>query len=228
MKMRSFALLDESAPIDVEMKDRDGYAQTKLMQENLVVECSKKNNWRWTVLRPGMIYGRDNLFNARIGMKGNRWWIRTGAWARIPLTYVSNCAEAIVLACEREQANGQFLNVVDDEMPTQRRYSRLLQRNWNPRPHILPISWTAMRAIAWTATATNRWLLGNRAKVPGIFIPSRLYARCRPLRYSNARIKEVLGWRPTVSLNDAVQKSLHPPTKLEPQMAAMVHAFGRD
>ena len=55
------------------------------------------------ILRPGVIYGRDNLWTARLGIggQGKRLWLRTGAWARLPLTYVENCADAIVTAAER-------------------------------------------------------------------------------------------------------------------------------
>ncbi len=138
---RSFSVLDETSALDERMVDRDEYAQTKLIQEKLVRDTATKNGWTWTVLRPGMIYGRDNLFNARVGMGGGgRTWVRTGAWAPIPLTYVENCAEAIVLAAETPAANGQVLNLVDDRPPTQRRYAKLLQSRTTPRPRIVPLS----------------------------------------------------------------------------------------
>ena len=131
---RSWSVLDETSPLDGAMVDRDEYAQTKLIQERLVRETAAKNGWAWTVIRPGMIYGRDNLFNARVGMAGGQTWLRTGAWAPIPLTYVEHCAEAIVLAAETPAADGQILNIVDDHPPTQRRYAKLLQSRTTPRP----------------------------------------------------------------------------------------------
>ena len=103
---RSWSVLDEQSPLDEAMVDRDEYAQTKLIQEQLVRETASKNGWDWTVLRPGMIYGRDNLFNARAGFFAGSNWVRTGAWAPIPLTYVEHCAEAVVLAAERARGCG--------------------------------------------------------------------------------------------------------------------------
>ena len=64
-----------------------------------------------------------------------------------------------------------------------------------------------MRGLAGLATLTNKLLLGGRAKVPGIFIPCRLAARCKPLRFSNRKIKEVLGWKPRYSLDEALDRS---------------------
>jgi nucleoside-diphosphate-sugar epimerase len=179
-----------------------------------------------------MLYGKDNLFNARVGMKaGSRWWIRTGAWARIPLNYVENCAEAIVLAAEVPAANGQILNVVDDDPPTQRRYAKLLQQRTTPRPRIVPVSWTVMRSVARLAWLTNRLFFGGRAKIPGLFSPAKVHARIKPLRYSNARIKQMLGWRPRYSLVEAIDRSLagdqpHPAPTVAPSPTATVKLEG--
>jgi nucleoside-diphosphate-sugar epimerase len=205
----SWAVLDETSPLDEAMVDRDEYAQTKLIQEQLVRDTATKNGWAWTVLRPGMIYGRDNLFNARVGMGGKgRTWVRTGAWAPIPLTYVENCAEAIVLAAERAEANGQVLNIVDDRPPTQRRYAALLRSRTTPRPRIVPLNWTVLRTVARLGWLWNRFALGGKAKVPGLLVPARLHARCKPLRYRNDKIKSVLGWTPRFTLDQAVDRSL--------------------
>jgi len=206
---RSFSVLDETSPLDEPMVDRDEYAQTKLIQERLVRETATAKGWTWTVLRPGMIFGRENLFNARVGMGGaGRTWVRTGAWAPIPLTYVENCAEAIVLAAERPEANGQVVNLVDDHPPTQRRYAKLLQSRTNPRPRIVPLSWTVLRTVARLGWLWNRFVLGGKAKVPGLLVPARLHARCKPLRYRNDKAKTVLGWSPRYTLEQAVDRSV--------------------
>ena len=205
---RSWSVLDEDSPLDEAMVDRDEYAQTKLIQEKLVRDTATKNGWTWTVIRPGMIYGRDNLFNARVGMGGaGRTWVRTGAWAPIPLTYVEHCAEAIVLAAERPEANGQVLNIVDDRPPTQRAYAKLLASRASPTPRIVPLSWTVLRTVARLGWLWNKYALGGRAKVPGLLVPARLHARCKPLRYRNDRAKRVLGWQPRFTLEQAVDRS---------------------
>ena len=206
---RSWSVLDESSPLDEAMVDRDEYAQTKLIQERLVRDTATANGWTWTVLRPGMIYGRDNLFNARVGMGGGgRTWVRTGAWAPIPLTYVEHCADAIVLAAERPEAAGQVLNIVDDHPPTQRRYAKLLQSRTTPRPRIVPLNWTVLRAVARLGAMWNKYALKGKAKVPGLLVPARLHARCKPLRYRNDLAKRVLAWGPRFTLEQAVDRSL--------------------
>jgi nucleoside-diphosphate-sugar epimerase len=206
-KIRSRSLLTEDSPVEKDAFDRDEYAHTKLVQERLVRDHATRSGWGFTILRPGVIYGKDNLFTARLGVQAGRIWIRTGAWAKLPLTYVENCADAIVLAAEKESATGQTLNVVDDNPPTQRQYANMLRKRLSPRPIIVPVAYTIMKLIAGMGVVINRVLLGNRAKIPGLFIPARLYARCRPLNFTNEKIKQVLNWRPRYSLEESLDRS---------------------
>ena len=209
MRLREWSVVDETAPVEHDAFDRDGYAHTKLVQEKLVRDAAAKHGWSLTVVRPGIIFGRDNLFNCNLGMQpSRRLWVRTGAWGRQPLTYVENCAEAIVLCAEKDQAAGQTFNVVDDDLPSQRAFMNALRRREKTRPFVLPVSWTVMRLLARSAWLTNKLLLGNRAKVPSILVPCRLHARIKPLRYTNRKIKEALGWRPRYGLEEAIDRSL--------------------
>lgn len=229
LKMRSFSVLDEQSPLEKDAFDRDEYAHTKLVQERLVRVYATQQGWEFVVLRPGVIWGRDNLWTARLGIGGQnkRLWLRTGAWAKLPLNYVENCADAIVTAAERAgeaAVNGQTLNVIDDDTPTQRRYAKLLQKRLSPRPRIVPVAWTVMRSLAGLAVLTNKLLLGNRAKIPGIFVPARLHARCKPLRFDNRKIKQVLGWTPRYSLAQALDRSFA--DNPAPAAAASVAAAG--
>lgn len=207
MRLHDFSLLDENSPLEADAFDRDEYAHTKLVQEQLVRAHAAANHWECVILRPGVIWGKENLFTARLGIQGRRLWVRTGAWARLPLTYVENCAEAILLAAESAAAQGQTFNVVDDERPTQRRFARLIRRHFSPRPLIVPVPLWVMRIISGMAWQTNKRLLGSRAKIPGLFVPARLAARCRPLRFANQKIKNGLGWKPRYSLAEALARS---------------------
>lgn len=222
MRIREWSVVDEEAPVERDAFDRDGYAHTKLVQEHLVRDAARQHGWALTIVRPGIIYGKDNLFNCNLGMQpSKRLWVRTGAWGRQPLTYVENCAEAIVLCVEKPEAVGQTFNVVDDGLPSQRRFMNALRRREKRKPFVLPVSWTVMRMLARSAWLTNKLLLGSRAKVPSILVPCRLHARIKPLRYTNRKIKDVLGWRPRYGLEEAIDRSLadgepSPPNPPEP------------
>jgi 2-alkyl-3-oxoalkanoate reductase len=204
----SFSRLDESSPLESRPLDRDEYAQTKLLQEKLVKETAQQNGWRWTILRPGVIFGKDNLWTARLGIQGKKIWLRTGALAKLPLVYVENCAQAIVMALESPAANGGIFNVIDDDLPSQRQYASELRRRWPSRVKIISVPWTVMRTAAGLADLTNKLLFKGRAKLPGLLIPARLHARCKPLRFTNDRLKQATGWRPKYSWRQALDRSM--------------------
>ena len=199
--------LDESSPIEMNGSRRDVYAQIKLAQEQLIRDYSSKHGFSLVVIRPGMIWGRDNLLNAWVGMAaGKRIWIQTGSRAIVPATYVENCAQAIVLASASPAALGQTFNVVDDDLPNQKDFLREALRCSSSKFIVFPMSYRLLRVAARAIEGVNTTLLRGRAHVPGILIPSRLDARARPLTYSNRKIRETLGWKPQYSLSEGFQR----------------------
>jgi len=198
--------LDESSPLEPHPDDRDDYAKTKLLQERMVRKHCEANGIAFTVLRPGVVFGPGNEWTARLGFTFGKNWFLTGLWARLPLTYVDNCAEALVLAAEVPEAVGETFNVVDDEHPGQRAYAKELQRHTRPRPRLVPIPWTVMRGLAGLATLWNKVFFRGRGKVPGIFVPAKLLPRSKPLRYTNAKLRRVLGWEPKIGWREGLAR----------------------
>lgn len=200
--------INEDTSLERNPFERDEYAQTKLLQEELVREFEQTYNAQVTIVRPGLVYGRDNLWSTLLGGKlTDNLWLRIGAYATIPLTYVENCAEAIVFAAECDRAIGQTLNIVDDNLPKQRAYVKKLIKYKVSVPRMIPVNWTLMRTIAWIFWTYNQRVLQGEAKLPGIFIPRVLDARFKHFRFSNARAKQVLGWKPKYSLDTALERS---------------------
>ncbi|QLE58461.1 NAD(P)-dependent oxidoreductase [Nostoc sp. TCL26-01] len=202
--------IDEDTMLVQEPEQRDIYAQVKLIQENLFRKFEQEHNGQVTIIRPGMIYGQDNLWNACLGVKvSDRLWIRIGANAQMPLTYVENCAEAIILATESQQAIGETLNIVDDDLPTQKIYAEKIGQLMKRSPYTIPITWTAMRLLTQAIWQCNMLLLSGKVKLPGILVPARLHARFKPLFYTNRRAHQILNWQPKYSLDAALERSCH-------------------
>ncbi len=208
-KMKPGRLLDENAPIESAPQNRDEYAQTKLIQEDLYRAFDREDpDAEVTILRPGMIYGRDNLWHALIGAEvGGDRMLKIGGRATLPMTYVENCAEAMALALDASEAVGETINLVDDNLPTQKAYlKQLLAYTPNP-PKLIPVSWFMMRSIANLAWWYNQSFLGGQAKLPGILVPAKLQGRFKPLKYNNLRAKALLHWTPQYSTEAAFSRS---------------------
>lgn len=211
LKTKPGTLITEDSPLDATPALRDEYAQTKLIQEELYRGFGSSLENRTVIIRPGMIYGRDNLWHALLGAELGPLFLRIGENATLPLTYVENCAEAMVLAAERlvepdGSLNGEIINIVDDNLPTQRAYADLVSTVIEP-PKSVSVPWPVLRTAAGLLKKGNKTLLGGRAKFPGIAVPDRLHARFKPLRYTNEKAKRLLGWQPRFSLQEAVTRS---------------------
>jgi nucleoside-diphosphate-sugar epimerase len=126
--------------------------------------------------------------------------------AQLPLSYVENCADVAVLSCVGD-AGGETINVVDDELPTRREYVRELAARRTPRPAVFDVPWALLELGANSAGLANR-LAGGRLPLPGLVNTPHLHARCKPLRYDNARAHEVLGWRPRCGFREALARAL--------------------
>jgi nucleoside-diphosphate-sugar epimerase len=200
-------VLDETFPIEDDPLVRDEYAQTKLIQERLYREFEVKQKGQVTILRPGMIYGRDNLWNPCLGAEFGNTFLRVGG-GKMPLTYVENCAEAVVAALAQPASIGETINIVDDNLPTKQAFSQLLFKKDVNSPKLKSINWTVAKSIADLAWFVNKVFLHGQAKMPGILIPAKMQARFKPFRYSNAKAKRILKWEPRYSLETALDRSL--------------------
>jgi len=208
LRSSSGTMITEESLIESDPLERDEYAQTKLLQEELVREFEQNHNAQVTIVRPGLVYGRDNLWSSLLGGQlTNNLWLRIGGYATMPLTYVENSAEAIVLAAERSQAINQTINIVDDNLPTQRAYVKKLKEFKYPLPKMIPINWKLMRGIAWTFWKYNKVVLKGQARLPGIANPVILDARFKHFRFNNIRAKEILNWKPKYSIDTAIERS---------------------
>ncbi|HKA46049.1 MAG TPA: hypothetical protein VKF40_28925, partial [Burkholderiales bacterium] len=134
-------------------------------------------------------------------------WVCLGGDSLLPLTHVECCAGAVLDALENEAANGATVNIVDDDLPSRRRYMDALAQRTSPNPRITGLSWALLDRAARAASWTNRTLLLRKAPLPDLLQPAALHARCKPLRYSNQRAKQVLGWGPRWNLEEGLERS---------------------
>jgi nucleoside-diphosphate-sugar epimerase len=107
-------MVDESAPFN---PGREIYRSSKAQAEELVWHYHKKHGLPVVVFRPPIIYGPFGAYwTARIVQE-----IQTGAIlvnngsGAANLIYVDNLIDAVILAMEKDAANGEAFNVVDDD-----------------------------------------------------------------------------------------------------------------
>jgi nucleoside-diphosphate-sugar epimerase len=196
--------VDEGVPVEPVPERRDAYTYSKVVQELVAVDCCREQRLPLVVVRPGVLYGpgRDYL-SGRVGVRFGRWMLRMGGGQRLPYTFVDNCADAVLLAGFADGACGQAFNVVDDELPTGRELLRRYRRNVR-RVRVVPVPEPAIPLISrW-----NEWYCARSAgQVPAVLTPYKSASMWKRLRYSNAKAKAVLGWKPRVGLREGLARS---------------------
>ena len=208
------AVVDETVPLETSPGERDVYSYTKLRQEQLFWEYRDRHGFELVVLRPGVIYGPGGgHFSNRVGLSLFGRFVHLGHGNLLPLTYVDNCAEAIVIAALAPQAAGEVYNVVDDDLPTSREYLRLYQRGVKPM-RTLPVPYSLLH---WGSGLVERYSKRSKGQLPAIFTPYKTKAMWGGNRFSNAKLKG-LGWRPLMPTREALERTFAA-FKLEPEKA---------
>jgi nucleoside-diphosphate-sugar epimerase len=200
------ALLDESCPLENSPQERyDAYAFGKLKQEELVRDFGLKHGVPFVILRPGTVFGpgkRD--LTGRIGVDTFGFLLHVGGRNRLPLTYVENCAEAIVLAGLKAGVDGETFNVVDDDLLTSHQFLKAWKKRTGKRfsvrlPYFLAYGFSCL----W-----EDWSKRRKGQLPPAFNRRRCAAEWKGNQFTNRKLKDRLGWRPRVGMDDAMEAFL--------------------
>ncbi len=195
--IRRGGLLDETCEVESHPMERaEAYAYAKLKQDELVIDYGKKFGLPYVILRPGAVYGPGNRsLTARVGIDTFGVFFHLGGGNKIPLTYVENCANAMALAGIRPGVEGEVFNIVDDELPSSRKFLRLFKKNGKRfRSIYIPYSIFYLLCGMW-----ERYSKWSQGQLPPTFNRRRCATYWKGNRYSNQKLKDRLGWKPEVS-----------------------------
>jgi nucleoside-diphosphate-sugar epimerase len=207
-------MLDENTPMETHPELRDIYSYAKLRQEQLFWEFQSRYGFELVVLRPGVIYGPGSgHFSNRVGLSLFGRFAHFGGSNLLPLTYVENCAEAIIVAALAPEANGQIYNVVDDDLITSREYLKLYQQQVKPM-RTVPVPYFL---LMWGAGMVDRYNLRSKGQLPAVFTPYKVRGLWGGNRFTNTKLKH-LGWTPIINTPEALKRSFAA-FKAEPQQA---------
>lgn len=197
-------LLDENCPVESNPTLRgDAYCFAKVKQEQIVADYGKNHGLPYVIVRPGYVYGpgREGM-TGRVGVSTFGFFVHLGGSNRIPFSYVDNCAEAITLAGLTPGIDGEAFNVVDDDLPTSRKFLRGYKRNVRrfPSVYVPPF---ASYVLCWMWERYSDW---SQGQLPPAFNRSKWHSTWKKTRYSNAKLKKLLGWQPATSTSEGFRR----------------------
>jgi nucleoside-diphosphate-sugar epimerase len=187
----------------------DGYTQTKVEAEELVLRYHREHGTPAVILRPGFVYGPrdrtvlprliDNLRRRKVNYIG-----RSGR--ALNTIYIGNLVEAVFLAAQRPEAVGQIYNLTDGEPVSKRRFIEGIADGVGvprPRPVRVPL-WIA-RILAWWQESRAR--RRNSPKPPRL-TQGRLKFLGLNLDFSIDKARRELGYRPRYSFDQGMAETV--------------------
>ena len=185
---------------------RGDYTQSKLGAEKFVLAAASKRGLPAFILRPGAIFGPGaKAFNppGSFALFGRCVVVRNGSLP-LPLVYVDDVVDALLLGASRPGLEGVLVNLTDPAAITQREFCRMAANaGMSRRTVYIP------KLVMIAAAAVIEWI----GKLLGRKVPLTRY-RVRSIR-SLANIdptaaRERLGWTPKVGLSEGLRRTFPP------------------
>jgi nucleoside-diphosphate-sugar epimerase len=197
------AMVNEQTALECHPEWRDDYSHSKLRQEQLFWEYQQRSGFELVVLRPGVIYGPGGgHFSGRVGIMMGKSMLYLGGSNLLPLTYVENCAEAVVTAGTHEHAAGHVYNVLDDDPPTCREYLHAYKR-YVRNIRSIPLPYFATRLLSMTLVNYHKY---SKGQLPAVLTPYRVASLWAGNRFDNSKLHSI-GWKQLVPTPEGLRTS---------------------
>jgi nucleoside-diphosphate-sugar epimerase len=194
--------VSESSPYEPFPEQRGLYTQTKLEAEKMVREAAAAKRVHAVVLRPGQIYGPGAAKvppSGTIGIAGR--WVVVGSGDRhVPLVYLDNVVDALLLAGTQDLPNGSVFQLVDPQGITQRAYVNYAVRSQAVRAWYVPAGILKLAGYGVE-------LLGKVLKRPVPLTPYRVRSITPLWPCDCTAAHTILGWRPRVSIPEGMAET---------------------
>ncbi len=213
-------VIDETAPIGVNVYKWSYYTRAKVQAEKMVMEYYARHKIPVTVVRPSWMYGpRDRASLPRMAKM-----IRTGKIKlvgpgdnKMNVTYAGNVAECCILAADKPESIGQVYSACSDGDITQKQFVDLLAKELGYGP----VTKSVPYKVAYSAAFVLE-LFGHlfRTKKPPMITRYAIWLYGRRTFFTPAKARRELGWTSTVGYEEGAKLSVAWLCESERQQAA--------
>ncbi len=197
------APVNEAFPYEPHAAQRGLYTQTKLEAEKIVLQAAAANRIRTVILRPGQIYGPGAETappSGTIAMAG-RWLVVGSGDHFVPLVYVENVVDALMLAAQPNVPSGAIFQLVDPEGMRQKDYVEWVRRSGRP-VRVLYVPAGFLKFVGWGVE-----LLGKMFQRTAPLTPYRIRS-ITPLWPCDCTAAHTqLGWNPRYSIEEGMSST---------------------
>ncbi|XP_003461426.2 sterol-4-alpha-carboxylate 3-dehydrogenase, decarboxylating [Cavia porcellus] len=198
------------------VKPIDYYTETKILQEKTVLDANDpERNFFTTAIRPHGIFGPGdpNLVPVLVeaAKKGKMKFMIGNGQNLVDFTFVENVAHGHILAAEHLSRDaplcGKAFHITNDEpIPFWTFLSRILSGlNYEPPKYHIPY-WVAYYLALLVSLLVT--LVSPIIQIQPTFTPMRVALAGTFHYYSCEKAKKLMGYRPLVSMDEAVEKTV--------------------
>lgn len=203
-------VIDGNTPLDPAIHRRNLYARSKAACEALLLDLHRKRGLPLVIFRPGVVIG-EGCPPAHWGVGMFHSDTRVQFWGdgtnKVPLVWVDDVADALVLGLDKPGIEGQAFLLTDAPVLSAREYVDAVSLHTQTRLRAAPTPLWKFFAID-----VAKEIVKNAIRHPNRKIPSYHDWVCRRhgARYDNQRTRDVLGWQPVGTREGLIERGIAP------------------
>ncbi len=201
-------VLDESAPLGVNLYKWSYYSRAKVEAEKLVRAAHEAGDVPVTIVKPSWLYGpRDRASMPRLirAIRAGKGKLIGDGTNRLNLTYAGNEAEGCILAATAERAVGEAYNLAADGVITQKEYINKIAECLGCPPVTKSVPYRVARSAAFLMELFGH-MVGR--KKPPLVTRYSVWLIGRRCFFSSEKARKELGWQPTVDYEEGIRRSV--------------------
>jgi len=201
-------VLDESAPLGVNLHKWSYYSRAKVAAEDLAWAAHEAGDVPVTVVKPSWLYGpRDRASMPRLirAIRAGKGKLIGDGTNRLNLTYAGNVAEGCILAATNDQAVGEAYNLSSDGEITQGEYLNKIAKCLGCPPVTKKVPYGVARSAAFLMELFGH-MFGR--KDPPLVTRYSVWLIGRRCFFTCEKARQALGWKPTVGYDEGIRRAV--------------------
>ncbi len=201
-------VLDETAPLGVNLHKWSYYSRAKVEAEKLAWDAYRKGDVPLTLVKPSWLYGqRDRASIPRLirAIGTGKGKLIGDGNNRLNLVYAGNEAEGCILAATNENALGESYNLSNDGVLTQKEYLNKIAECLDVPPVTKSVPYRVVYGAAFGMELFGHMLRKKRPPLVTRYVVWLIGRRCF---FSCAKAREQLGWTPTVGYDEGIRQTV--------------------
>jgi len=198
-------VVKEDWPVEPSPTKRGAYTQAKTAAEKIVRDAVRDRHLRAVLLRPGRVFGPGmSLLTPEVARRvGNVFVVLGDGTRELPLVYVEDVIDAILLAAETSKFDGRVFHIVDRTQITQNQVvSNYISKNTKKAKVIhVPVAVVYSLALGFE-------VLAKVLRRPAPLSVYRVKSALARIQFDCTRAESELGWQPRIGVASGLEETM--------------------